>query len=238
MFTSVLSSLKTQSEKLKDTIHTNVVQLRNSEQIQDLSFTKLKSNVIEKSVWIQSSVSQKLQPYLLNNNSTSDTFHIPPTKVPDNYLESKPTLYKNNYTEVSYNNSSQRSLSSYFRPKVHINPQSNSGRAGSSSSKRHSRKLPKDDPNNPNPKCVQNYRKRVTRTSPQNQNVNKTWIEMDLKNNLGRRDCNKLLLGNEDPDSSSSSETEDEEDITDKFARVTMGLAQPIFSTNNVIFSS
>src|SRR5687768_3580717 len=64
--TSVLSTVKSQTDRLKDSLNAPSVQLR-KEQLIDLS-SKVKSNVAEKSSWIQQSLAQKLQPYLLNNH--------------------------------------------------------------------------------------------------------------------------------------------------------------------------
>ncbi len=236
MFTSVLSTLKTQSEKLKETINTNVAQFRNSEQVQELSFSKLRSNVLEKSGWIQTSVAQRLTPYLLNNNpnpnQSSSSNYKPLLLDNDNKKHKcleidKSSNYNKTYSKSQF--SSQRSLSSYFRPKVHINPSSGSQEFGSdaerpsNSSKSRRRSA----------KSTQTLRNSRTANCKPPQNVNKTWIEMDLKNNCGR----KLGSNHGGHSSSSSSESEEEEDITEKFSRVT-GLLQAALSNGDVMHKS
>ena len=64
--TSVLSTVKSQTDRLKESLNTPSVQLRKAQLI-DLS-SKVKSNVVEKSSWIQNSLAQKLQPHLLNDH--------------------------------------------------------------------------------------------------------------------------------------------------------------------------
>jgi len=242
MFSSVFSSLKSQTDRFKESL--------NSDQMHKLS-SRLKVNVVEKSSLLRDSLTQTFQPYLLNKNGKENSV---------NEGNSERVVRKNVSTDNSRGDkfkvqglsdigngdrscspsSSSTSMSTWSSSSSSVPYYAQHRNSNSSYSKRGNQ----DDRNSY--RSQKNSRSSKTTSVngsghplkwPMLQNANKTWISFDAKNNpYGNRNRwgHNSVDEKDECDSSDSSDEEDEnEDITGRFERITSNRSSSVNGSYN-----